>query len=305
MLESMTRQQREILRFIQGHLLVLDYPPSAADVMKAFTRRNPGDVVEDLKILEQRQTIEISGFTSVEFAANGANCAGGSFEIEFDLITIHPQFEDAEMKGMTQRQEEILRFIADYIGDRSYPPTYQEIADNFGIASKHGVVRHLEALEKKGKIARDGTTARGIRILDEAYLSGADDSEIARLPIIGRVAAGTPILANENIDDYVVVPRRMIRSEGNYFILRVQGESMINAGINDGDLVVVKSTQAAEHGQVVVALMNYDNEATVKRLIVRGKEKFLKAENPAIPDIYPQSEWSIQGCVVGLIRDLN
>ncbi|MCB0261729.1 MAG: transcriptional repressor LexA [Calditrichia bacterium] len=289
MLESMTRQQREILRFIQGHLLVLDYPPSAADVMKAFTRRNPGDVVEDLKILEQRQTIEISGFTSVEF----------------DLITIHPQFEDAEMKGMTQRQEEILRFIADYIGDRSYPPTYQEIADNFGIASKHGVVRHLEALEKKGKIARDGTTARGIRILDEAYLSGADDSEIARLPIIGRVAAGTPILANENIDDYVVVPRRMIRSEGNYFILRVQGESMINAGINDGDLVVVKSTQAAEHGQVVVALMNYDNEATVKRLIVRGKEKFLKAENPAIPDIYPQSEWSIQGCVVGLIRDLN
>ncbi|MCB0300399.1 MAG: transcriptional repressor LexA, partial [Calditrichaeota bacterium] len=241
------------------------------------------------KILEQRQTIEISGFTSVEF----------------DLITIHPQFEDAEMKGMTQRQEEILRFIADYIGDRSYPPTYQEIADNFGIASKHGVVRHLEALEKKGKIARDGTTARGIRILDEAYLSGADDSEIARLPIIGRVAAGTPILANENIDDYVVVPRRMIRSEGNYFILRVQGESMINAGINDGDLVVVKSTQAAEHGQVVVALMNYDNEATVKRLIVRGKEKFLKAENPAIPDIYPQSEWSIQGCVVGLIRDLN
>ena len=289
MLEPMTRQQREILRFIQGHLLVLDYPPSAADVMKAFTRRNPGDVVEDLKILEQRQTIEISGFTSVEF----------------DLITIHPQFEDAEMKGMTQRQEEILRFIADYIGDRSYPPTYQEIADNFGIASKHGVVRHLEALEKKGKIARDGTTARGIRILDEAYLSGADDSEIARLPIIGRVAAGTPILANENIDDYVVVPRRMIRSEGNYFILRVQGESMINAGINDGDLVVVKSTQAAEHGQVVVALMNYDNEATVKRLIVRGKEKFLKAENPAIPDIYPQSEWSIQGCVVGLIRDLN
>lgn len=289
MLESMTRQQREILRFIQGHLLVMDYPPSAADVMKAFTRRNPGDLVQDLKILEQRQTIEISGFPSVEF----------------DLITIHPQFEDAEMKGMTQRQEEILRFIADYIGDRSYPPTYQEIADNFGIASKHGVVRHLEALEKKGKIARDGTTARGIRILDEAYLSGADDSEIARLPIIGRVAAGTPILANENIDDYVVVPRRMIRSEGNYFILRVQGESMINAGINDGDLVVVKSTQAAEHGQVVVALMNYDNEATVKRLIVRGKEKFLKAENPAIPDIYPQSEWSIQGCVVGLIRDLN
>lgn len=289
MLEPMTRQQREILRFIQGHLLVMDYPPSAADVMKAFTRRNPGDLVQDLKILEQCQTIEISGFPSVEF----------------DLITIHPQFEDAEMKGMTQRQEEILRFIADYIGDRSYPPTYQEIADNFGIASKHGVVRHLEALEKKGKIARDGTTARGIRILDEAYLSGADDSEIARLPIIGRVAAGTPILANENIDDYVVVPRRMIRSEGNYFILRVQGESMINAGINDGDLVVVKSTQAAEHGQVVVALMNYDNEATVKRLIVRGKEKFLKAENPAIPDIYPQSEWSIQGCVVGLIRDLN
>jgi repressor LexA len=283
------RQQEAILRFIEGHLLLLNYPPSFEDVCKAFPNRKVAEVTADLKWLEQEQYIDITGFAGIDFS----------------MITIYSPIEEINMKGMTQRQEEILRFIADYISERSYPPTYQEIADNFGIASKHGVVRHLEALEKKGKIARDGTTARGIRILDEKYLNRQEDSEVARLPVIGQVAAGTPITAEENIDDYVAVPRQMIKSEGNYFILRVKGESMLNAGIQDGDLVIVKSTNVAEPGQIVVALMLDENEATVKRLIVRGKEKYLKAENPAFPDIYPQSEWQIQGRVVGLIRNLN
>lgn len=203
------------------------------------------------------------------------------------------------MKGLTQRQKEVLQFIAAYLGDYGYPPSYQEIADAFNIASKHGVVRHLEALVRKGFIEKTGTTARSIRILDKRYQPPAD---VMTLPLIGRVSAGYPILAEENIDDYVTIPRQMVKSEGRYFTLRVQGDSMINAGIMDDDLVIVMSTNVGEAGQIVVALIG--DEVTVKRLIIRGNEKFLKAENPAYPDIHPQSEWRIQGKVVGLIRDM-
>lgn len=203
------------------------------------------------------------------------------------------------MKGLTKRQEDVLKFIADYLATYEYPPSYQEIADKFGIVSKHGVVRHLEALVRKGFIEKTGTTARSLRIIDKRY---QPPSEIANLPLIGQVSAGYPILAEQNIDDYVAVPRRLIKTEGRYFTLRVQGESMMNAGIMDGDLVIVMSSNAAEPGQIVVALIG--DEVTVKRLIVRGSEKFLKAENPAYPDIHPQSEWHIQGKVVGLIREM-
>lgn len=203
------------------------------------------------------------------------------------------------MKGLTRRQEEVLKFIGSYIADYGYPPSYQEIADAFGIASKHGVVRHLEALVRKGFLEKSETTARSLRIVDERYQQQPD---VVSLPLIGRVAAGYPILAEPNIEDHVTVPRRLIRSEGRYFTLRVQGDSMVNAGIMDGDLVIIQSTNAAEPGQIVVALIG--DEVTVKRLMNRGKEKFLKAENPAYPDIHPQGEWSVQGRVVGLIRDI-
>jgi repressor LexA len=203
------------------------------------------------------------------------------------------------MKGLTKRQEEVLKFIAEYLSKYEYPPSYQDIADRFGIASKHGVVRHLEALIRKGHIEKSGTTARSIRILDKRYQPA---SEVANLPLIGHVSAGYPVLAEENIEDYISVPRRLIRTEGRYFTLRVRGDSMVNAGIMDSDLVIVISANTAEPGQIVVAVIG--DEVTVKRLIVRGKEKFLKAENPAYPDIHPQSEWHIQGKVVGLIRDM-
>ncbi len=203
------------------------------------------------------------------------------------------------MKGLTKRQEEVLQFISGYIADAGFPPSYQEIADNFDIASKHGVVRHLDALARKGYIEKTGTTARSLRILDERYQPMSAD--IMTLPLVGRVSAGFPILAEENIDDHIAVPRRLIKSEGRYFSLRVQGDSMVNAGIMDGDLVIVQSTSVAQAGQIVVALIG--EEVTVKRLIVEEKRKYLKAENPAYPDIVPQTDWHIQGRVVGLIRD--
>lgn len=204
------------------------------------------------------------------------------------------------MKGLTKRQEDVLQFIAEYISNYSYPPTYQEIADAFGIASKHGVVRHLEALNRKGYIEKADTTARSIRIVDKRYQHLPP--EMINLPLIGRVSAGFPILAEENIEDHVAVPRRLIKSEGRYFTLRVQGMSMMNAGIMDGDMVIVFSTKVAEPGQIVVALIQ--DEVTVKRLMVNDSSKYLKAENPDYPDIHPDGDWQIQGRVVGLIRDV-
>ena len=202
------------------------------------------------------------------------------------------------MKGLTSRQREILEFIARYMEQHGYAPSYQEIADAFGIASKQGVVRHLEALERKGYIEKSGATARSIRIVHPEFQPPGD---AVGLPVIGRVAAGFPILAEENVEDYITVPRRFIKQEGRYFALRVHGDSMVNAGILDGDLVIVRSAHRAEPGSIVVALGG--DEVTVKRLMVQGNRLFLKAENPDYPDIYPRDAWQIQGVVVGLLRD--
>ncbi len=202
------------------------------------------------------------------------------------------------MKGLTQRQKKVLEFISDYIGRFGYPPTFQEIADAFQIASKHGVVRHLVALERKGYITRSDTLARSIRIIHPQYTHSSDT---VQLPLVGRVAAGFPVLAEENIEDYIMLPRSLVKSEGRYFALRVHGDSMVNAGILDGDTVIVQSTNIAKAGEIVVALVR--DEVTVKRLVVRNDQKSLKAENPNYPDINPQMEWSIQGKVIGLIRD--
>jgi len=202
------------------------------------------------------------------------------------------------MKGLTKRQEDILRYISDYIVDHGYPPSYQDIADAFDIVSKNGVVRHLTALIRKGYIEKTDTSARSIRIIDQKYQSS---DNMMNIPLIGRVAAGFPILAEENIEDYVAVPRKIIKTEGRYFALRVQGDSMLNAGIHDGDLVIVRSEDRGTNGDIVVALL--EDEATVKRFVSKGKQYYLKAENPDYPDIHPQQEWRIQGKVVGLIRD--
>lgn len=202
------------------------------------------------------------------------------------------------MKELTQRQQAVLKFISEYIGRHEYPPTYQEIADAFGIVSKHGVVRHLVALERKGYITRGDMLARSIRIVHPQYMP---TSETLQVPLVGQVAAGYPILAEENIENYVMLPRTLVKSAGRYFALRVHGDSMIKAGILDGDMVVVQSTNTAQAGEIVVALIG--DEVTVKRLVAQNNQKYLKAENPGYPNIFPQSEWSIQGKVIGLIRD--
>ena len=204
------------------------------------------------------------------------------------------------MKPLTEKQKNVLRIIAEKIKEVGYPPTLQELADELGVASKNAVLKHLAALEKKGYIGkREGGAARGIRILQSlGFLDGPGENSI---PLVGSVPAGSPLLAEENVESYVTVPRHLLPSGGNYFALRVQGDSMVQAGIFENDLVVVKSTNTAQNGDIVVALIG--NETTVKRFVVKDGKPYLKPENPRYPDIHPTEEWSVQGKVVALIRE--
>ncbi len=204
------------------------------------------------------------------------------------------------MKDLTKRQKEILELIARHIEEKGYPPSYQELADKMNVRSKFAILKHINALIAKGYLQKD-SSARALRIIDPQYQPR--NSANVDIPLIGRVAAGSPIFAEQNVERYVPVPRALIKTEGRYFALKVHGDSMINAGIFENDLIVVNSTSQAKSHDIVVALI--DDEVTVKRLMFQGKTPYLKAENPAYDDIHPQGNWSIQGKVVGLIREIN
>jgi len=202
------------------------------------------------------------------------------------------------MHKLTEKQTRILRLIAASIEQNGFPPTYQQLCESLNIRSKNGVKKHIDALVAKGYLEKD-SSARGMRIIDPEFMPHAPEEPT--VPLIGRVAAGFPILAEENVERYVPIPRHLIRQEGRYYALRVRGDSMINVGIFEDDLVIVRATNIAGHRDIVVALV--EDEVTVKRLIIEDSMRYLKAENPAYPDIYPQHSWSIQGKVVGLIRE--
>ncbi len=203
-------------------------------------------------------------------------------------------------RALTERQREILHIIAGYLADKGYAPTYQELADQLNIKSKYAILKHIDSLVKKGYLEKD-SSARTIRIVHPEYAPpAAGDS--ATIPLVGRVAAGFPVLAEENVERYISIPRAMIKSEGRYYALKVRGDSMIKAGIFENDLVVVHSGNNARNHDIVVALV--EDEVTVKRLIQENGTAWLKAENDDYPDIHPRGAWSIQGKVVGLIREM-
>lgn len=203
-------------------------------------------------------------------------------------------------KGLTKRQQSILRFIIESIRDHGYPPTIAEIGEEFGISSTNGVNDHLVALEKKGYIERS-SKARGIHVTPKAA-AGLYQSEAAMLPLVGVVAAGAPILAEENIEEHVAVSGALA-GEGAY-CLRVRGESMIEDGILDGDIVVVDQFRQPSPGDVVVALI--EDEATVKRYHPRGDTVELRPANSAMRPILVSAETLIlQGVVVALQRSLK
>ncbi len=204
------------------------------------------------------------------------------------------------MEKLTKRQQEVFETIIRMMNENEYPPTLKELADELGAASRNTAVKHLTVLDRKHYIKWEKNKARGIKVLEHKGL--LDRGEEQSLPLVGAVTAGLPMLAEENIERYVPVPKYLVRSGETHFLLRVQGESMKNAGILENDLVVVRSQNAADVGDVVVVLLDGE-KATVKRLADKGGQRYLKAENPEHSDIFPESEWTIQGKVVALVRE--
>ncbi|MCC6142580.1 MAG: transcriptional repressor LexA [Candidatus Hydrogenedentes bacterium] len=199
--------------------------------------------------------------------------------------------------ALTKRQQAILDYIIDGIRENGYPPTISEMCEAFGITSTNGVNDHLVALEKKGYIERS-SKARGIHVTQKA---AADlyRPEISMAPLLGRVAAGYPLLAQENIETYVPVAPGLAR--GDCFCLRVSGDSMIEDGILDGDIIIVDQGRSPRRGSIVVALI--DEEATVKHYHPNGSTIELRPANAAMaPMHYPAQAVRIQGVVVGLQR---
>ena len=199
---------------------------------------------------------------------------------------------------ITDKQQEILEFIKHCILTKGYPPAVREICEAVKLKSTSSVHSHLETLEKNGYIRRDPTKPRTIEILDDEF--GVQRREIVNIPIVGRVAAGTPILAEENIEGYYPIPAEFLPNRTNTFMLNVCGDSMINAGILSGDKVVVRPQQTADDGQIVVARIG--DEATVKRLSRKRGQIWLLPENENYDPI-DGSEAEIIGIVKAVVRE--
>ena len=219
---------------------------------------------------------------------------------------------------LTDRQATVLRVIAKHIDDVGYPPTIRELGDALGISSTNGVNDHLKALERKGYLTREDSKSRTMRPLhwpdgtpfeSTEHVSPDDalDDEIHQVPVVGQIAAGNPVLAVERTEQKVAVGQGLLgRSQDDTFALRVSGDSMINAGIHDGDYIFVRPQPDARDGQIVAAMI--DGEATVKRLFREGDQVRLEPENDAMEPIYVHAdearETVVVGPVVGVFRRL-
>jgi repressor LexA len=201
---------------------------------------------------------------------------------------------------LTKRQQEIFDFIKRYSAKYGYPPTVRDIGKAVGLASSSTVHAHLANLERIGLLRRDPTKPRAIELLDRAAAAAASFVKPG-LPLVGQVAAGQPVLAEENIEDYIQTPAFAGGDHGEY-LLRVRGESMIKAGIFDGDLVVVRGQETASDGEIVVALVG--EEATVKRFFQEEDHVRLQPENDAMEPIRSR-EVRVLGKVVGLMRSIS
>jgi repressor LexA len=205
---------------------------------------------------------------------------------------------------LTGRQQEIWKFLTDYVDAHGYPPTVREIGEAVGLASPSTVHAHLANLERAGLIKRDPTKPRALELRRDPRPEPAP-ADVHRLPLVGEIAAGGPLLAGQNVEDYVAVPEPLARG-GEEFLLRVKGDSMIKAGILEGDLVVVRRAQTAEDGDIVVALAGEDEtaeEATVKRFFRDGRRVRLQPENDELEPIFADHV-QILGKVTGVFRAL-
>jgi len=202
------------------------------------------------------------------------------------------------MEKLTDRQKEVYDFLVAETRDKGYPPSIREIGKALGISTLKGVTCHLEALERKGFIDRN-SSARGIKInfLEDLFLS----THIIKLPLIGQVAAGKPILSEQSIEEYISVPKHMVgaNTQGAY-LLRVKGDSMIDDAIFDGDIIIVRSGLQANNGDIVVAVIN--GEATVKRFYKEKSKVRLQPSNDKYEPIIVKEDFQLAGKVIGLMR---
>ncbi len=204
-------------------------------------------------------------------------------------------------KELTSRQERVFGFLKDYLGEKGFPPTLREIASHFGLRGPKAPQKTLNILERKGYIRKTPGGSRAIEILNPLPISPA---QILPIPIIGRVQAGEPILAVENIEGHIHLDRSLV-SSGDVFLLRVQGDSMIDAHIQDGDFALVKPQPFAENGEIVVALI--EDEATIKRIFQKRDLIRLEPANPKMEPIIvkkDEKKVTIVGKVVGIFRKL-
>ncbi len=204
------------------------------------------------------------------------------------------------MKKVSKRQEDILEFIKEEVRTKGYPPSVREIGEAVGLASSSTVHGHLNRLESKGLIRRDPTKPRAIEILDQDNIS---KQGVIHVPLVGKVTAGLPITAIENIEEYFPIPDFYGTSDDHIFMLEIMGESMIEAGILDGDYVIVKQQATANNGDIVVA-MTEENEATVKRFYKEDGYFRLQPENSSMEPIIVDNV-SVLGKVVGLYRNVQ
>jgi repressor LexA len=209
---------------------------------------------------------------------------------------------------LTDRQQQIWNYLVEYVDRHGYPPTVREIGEEVGLASPSTVHAHLANLERAGLLRRDPTKPRALELIgrdrgaNAVETSSVSDAGSVRLPLVGEIAAGAPLLADQNIEEYMTFPS----SAGGDFLLRVRGESMIEAGILDGDLVIVKQTQEARNGDIVAVLAGTDesaDEATVKTFYREENRIRLQPENSTLQPIYADYV-KVLGRVVGVFREL-
>jgi len=216
------------------------------------------------------------------------------------LVSARLPFNNLYMaEAITEKQEAVLKFIEEYQMAYGKSPTLREMRENFGVSSDNSILKHLKALEEKGFIHKDDTP-RGIQLLSSIKEKLDMVSESVKLPVLGFVPAGGPVITDEYVNGYMTVGEELAKNSKDFFLLTVTGNSMIDAGIFEGDLVVVNKKKEPRDGDIVIALV--DNANTVKRFIKKDGKVYLKAENKDYSNIYPENELTVQGVVTALIR---
>ena len=202
------------------------------------------------------------------------------------------------MKEPTKRQLEVLSFITDYLEDHAYPPTIRELADYFSISVK-GAQDHVTALKKKGLLKQGDKKSRTMELIK----TRAEDRDFLEIPVLGTVAAGKPILAEENKDGYIKLPRSMVRKNREYFALRVRGDSMTGVGIMEGDLAIIEHQDRVQNGEIAVVLL--DDSVTLKTFYHEKTRVRLQPENANYAPIYSAGDVSVLGRLSHILRSYN